>query len=149
MSSINSVSGYSNYSAYSNISRGGVLTSASSGASELAIQEKTKSQVNGLDVGKENLKSAESALKIEDGALNDVTEFLQKIKEKTVQAMNGTLSDSDKQSIQDQIKQYMQGVEEAAKQALYNEKPLLDGTTGDMQLITAALQLPLQHRIQQ
>ncbi len=132
MSSISSVSGYSDYSAYSAISSGGRITQAAQDASGLAIQEKTEAQSKSMEVGAENLSSAKSALNIEDGALSGVTDYLQSIKEQSVKAMNGTLSDEDKQSIQQQIKQYMQGIEDLVKGTTYNEKPLLDGTTGDM-----------------
>jgi flagellin len=132
MSSISSVSGYSSYSAYSTIAAGGTYQSASQGASELAIQEKTESQVNGLDAGSENLTSAKSVLNIEDGALDGITDYLQSIRELSLQAMNGTLSDSDRQSIQSQIEQYKQGIEDLAGSTQYNEKNLLDGSSGDL-----------------
>ena len=138
MSSISPVSGYSDYSAYSTIAGGGQITKASQGASELAVQEKTKSQVGGLEAGSENLQSAKSALNIEDGALSGVTDYLQSIKEQSVKAMNAALSDEDKQSIQDQIKQYLKGIEDIAKGTTYNEKPLLDGSTGEMSVATDA-----------
>lgn len=136
MSGVSSVSGYSSYSPYSVISSGGTYQSASQGASELAIQEKTKSQVNGLEAGSENLTSAKSALNIEDGAMEGITEYLQSIRELSLQAMNGTLSDSDKQSIQDQIEQYKQGINDIANNTTYNEKNLLNGTTDDMTVAT-------------
>ncbi len=128
MSSINAISsGYTDYSAYSTITNGGKINKASEDAAGLAIQEKTESQVRGLDAGKENLKDADSLLKIEDGALGQVTEYLQSIKELSVKAMNGTLSDDDKQSIQDQIKEYMKGIEDIAGNTTFNEKQLLNG----------------------
>ena len=96
MTGISSVSGYSSYSPYSVISNGGTYTKAAQGASELAIQEKTKAQTTGLEVGGENLTSAKSALNVEDGAMQEVTEYLQSIKELSVKASNGTLSDSDR-----------------------------------------------------
>ncbi len=136
MSGISSVSGYSSYSPYSTIAAGGVYTSASQGASELAIQEKTKAQVNGLDAGSENLKSAKAVQNIEDGALDGITDYLQSIRELSVKAMNGTMSDSDKQSIQDQIEQYKQGINDIANTTTYNEKNLLNGTNEDMKVAT-------------
>ena len=136
MSSISSVSGYSNYSGYSVIANGGQLTQASQGASELAMQERTDTQVRGLEVGKENLASAQSALNIEDGAMEGVTEYLQQIKELSVKSLNGTLSKDDKESIQAQIKEYLQGINDSVNQAKYNEKDLLNGSTGDLKVAT-------------
>ncbi len=126
MSSISAVSGYSAYSPYQTIASGGTINKAAEDAAGLAIQEKTKSQVNGLEAGSENLTSAKSALNIEDGAMEGIQDYLQNIRELSIQAKNGTLSDSDKQSIQDQIEQYKQGINDIASNTTYNEKSLLD-----------------------
>lgn len=134
MSGISAISGYSSYSPYSVISNGGTYTRAAQGASELAIQEKTKAQTTGLEAGAQNLQSAKSALNVEDGAMQEVTEYLQSIKELSVKAANGTLSDSDRRSIQDQIDQYKQGIDDIAASTTYNEKKLIDGTTPDMRV---------------
>lgn len=125
MSSISSVGGYSDNSAYATIARGGTIGKASEDAAGLAIQEKTKSQVNGLDAGSENLTSAKSALNVEEGAMAGIEDYLQSIKELSVKAANGTLSDDDKQSIQAQIKEYLDGINETAKGTTFNEKELL------------------------
>ncbi len=126
MSSISSVGGYSAYSAYGTISNGGTINKASEDAAGLAIQEKTKSQVKGLEAGSENLTSAKSALTIEDGALGGIQDYLQKIKDLSIKAINGTLSDEDKESIQGQIDQYKEGINDIAKNTTFNEKSLLD-----------------------
>ena len=126
MSSVSSVSSASAYSAYSTIASGGTYTKAADGATELAIQEKTESQVTGLEAGSDNLTSAKSALNIEDGALESIQDYLQSIKELAIQAKNGTLSDDDKQAIQSQIEQYKQGINDIANNTTYNEKNLLN-----------------------
>ena len=134
MSGISSVSTYTGYSPYSTITNGGRITQASQDAAGLAIQEKTNSQVRGLDQGKDNLSDGKSLLNIQDGALGQIGEYLQDIREKSLQAMNGTLSDSDRQSIQDQIKQYMDGINDIAGNTTFNEKKLLDGSAGDLRI---------------
>lgn len=134
MSSVSSVGGNSSYSAYSVISRGGEQQSASQGASELAIKEKTEAHTKGLEAGKENLTAGKSALNIEDGALSGVEDYLQSIKELAIKSQNGTLSDDDKQSIQQQIKEYMEGINDISNNTTYNEKQLLNGKTEDMKL---------------
>ena len=126
MSSITSVGGYSAYSAYGTIASGGTINKASEDAAGLAIQEKTKAQENGLNAGSENLTSAKSALNVEDGALEGIQDYLQKIKELSIKAINGTLSDEDKESIQSQIDQYKEGINDIAKNTTFNEKSLLD-----------------------
>ena len=137
MSSVSSVSG-SGYSPYSVIANGGTYARAAQGASELAMQERTKQQVGGLEAGSENLTSARSALKVEDGAMEEVTGYLQSIRELSVKAMNGTMSDDDKKSIQNQIDQYKKGIEDIANNTTYNEKKLLDGKAKDMTVASDA-----------
>ncbi len=136
MSSISSVSGSPDYSAYSVLSNGGQLTKAAQGASDIAIQEKTESQVRGLDAGKENLTSAKSALNIEDGAMEGIADYLQSIKELAIRSRNGMLTDEDKESLQAQIDEYLEGINDIAGQTTYNEKSLLNGTNPDMSVTT-------------
>ena len=55
-----------------------------------------------------------------------IEDYLQSIKELSVKAANGTLSDEDKQSVQAQIKEYLKGINETAESTTYNEKNLLN-----------------------
>jgi flagellin len=126
MSGIGAVGSYSSYSPYSVVASGGAIQSASQDAAGLAIEEKTKAQTGALDKGAENLKDAKAAQNISDGTMEGIADYLNSIKELAIKSQNGTLNDDDKQSIQSQIKQYLEGVEETVKQALYNEKPLLE-----------------------
>lgn len=64
-----------------------------------------------------------------DGALNEVSNMLQRIRELSVQAANGTNSYSDRQSIQDEIDQLTQEVDRISTDTEYNKKTLLDGST--------------------
>ncbi|SFC94698.1 flagellin [Butyrivibrio sp. YAB3001] len=132
MSGVSSVGGYSSYSNYSVISSGGAITNAAQDASGLAIAEKTETQTRGLDQGSQNMKDAKSVLNVEDGALDGITDYLQSIRELTIRAGNDTLSDEDKSYIQGQINQYLQGIDDIAKQTTFNEKHLLDGSNGNM-----------------
>ena len=124
--SVGAVGSYSSsYSPYSTIASGGRLQSAAQDAAGLAVEEKTKAQTGALDKGTENLKDVKSAQNVADGAMEGIADYLNSIKELAVRSQNGTLSDDDKKSIQSQIKEYLKGVEETAKSALYNEKDLL------------------------
>ena len=126
--SVGAVGGYSSaYSPYSTIAAGGKLQSAAQDAAGLAIEEKTKAQTGALDKGTENLGNAKAAQNIADGAMEGIEDYLNSIKELAIRSQNGTLNDEDKQSIQSQIKQYLEGIEETAKGTTYNEKELLNG----------------------
>ena len=132
ISAVGGVSSYSAYSSYGTIASGGAITSASQDAAGLAIDKKTEAQTRELDQGTENLKDAKSALNIEDGALDQVTDYLQSIRELTLKASNALYGDEEKEYIQGQIDQYLQGIDDIAKQTNFNEKNLLDGSTGNM-----------------
>ena len=90
---INQGSGYQ--SLYGKVASGKALQGAADGAAELAISEKMKSQVGGLEQGTNNASSGTDAIKIQDSALGDVTDYLQRIKELALAASNSfTATDS-------------------------------------------------------
>ncbi len=137
MSGVSSVGASSPYSAYSTIPAGGKITKAADDAAGLAIQEKTNAQVKGLEVGKENLESAKSLLNVEDGAMEGIHDYLQSIKELSIKSMNGTLTDDDRKTVQDQVKKYMEGINDLANSTQFNEKNVLN-KEGSLSITTDA-----------
>lgn len=137
MSGISGVSSY-NYTSYGNFASGKKINSAADGAAELSIIEREDRQIGGLDAGAGNMQSAKEALNISDGALGQVTDYLQRMRELAVQAKNGIYSDSDKRMIQDEIDQLKQGISDIAGQTDYNTKKLLDGTNSEFELAVDA-----------
>lgn len=137
MSGISGVSSY-NYTSYGNFASGKKINSAADGAAELSIIEREDRQIGGLDAGAGNMQSAKEALNISDGALGQVTDYLQRMRELAVQAKNGIYSDSDKRMIQDEIDQLKQGISDIAGQTDYNTKKLLDGTNSEFEMAVDA-----------
>lgn len=133
MSSISGISG-SNY--YAQIASGTRLQSAADGASELAIVQKEISQINGYDVGKRNAQDGQSVLNIADGALSNITDNLQRMRELAIQASNSILTDDDRQAIQYEIDQLKQGISGIASNTEFNTKKLLDGSNANMHIAT-------------
>lgn len=128
---MSSISGISNslYSSYSHLSSGKKLNSAADGASELAIVNKMESQTRGDDAAINNMKTGQALLNVSDGALGQITDYLQSIRELSVQASNSAIyTDDDLSAIQDQINQYKQGINDIATQTQFNTKNLLDGS---------------------
>lgn len=137
MSSVSGVSSYGYNSLYGKIASGKALQSSADGAAELAISEKMNTQIRGLDQGSDNVSSGIDAIKIQDSALGDVTDYLQRIRELALAASNSfTVSDDDKQIFQKEISQLKEGIEGVANITSYNEKKLLDGSTGEMNIAT-------------
>ena len=133
MSNISGISG-NNY--YAQIASGTRLQSAANGASELAIVQKETAQINGYDVGKRNAEDAKSVLNIADGALSNITDNLQRMRELAIQASNFILTDEDRLSIQYEIDELKQGIAGIARNTEFNTKKLLDGSNSNMHIAT-------------
>lgn len=120
---------------YGQIASGSRLNRASDGAAELAISNKMQVEDTGMQVGSNNLKAGMAAVGIQDGALGQVTDSLQRMRELAVQASNGLLSDSDRSSIQSEIDQLKQGIGDVVSQTNYNGLNLTDGSLGETTLV--------------
>jgi flagellin len=95
----------------------------------MAISNKMKAQIDALDQAESNVSDAVSVMQIADGALNEVSSVLQRIRELAVQAANDTNCYEDKQSIQAEIDQLRQEVDRISTDTEYNQKSLLDGSS--------------------
>ncbi len=130
MSNVNSVGDNLTNYLYSSLSSGKRIQNASNGASELAILQEQEREVGGINAGTNNLKQGKDAINIADGAMDDITESLQRMRELAVQASNGTLSAEDKSYIQMEIDELKAGIGDVAKTANYNGVKLLDNEDG-------------------
>lgn len=93
----------------------------------LAISNKMKAQIDALDQAESNATDGISVLQIADGALNEVASVLQRMRELSVQAANGTYEYEDRQSIQDEIIQLQEEVDRISADTEFNTKKLLNG----------------------
>lgn len=127
---------YSNYN-YGNFASGKKINSAADGAAELTIIEKQDAQVRGYKKGSENIGAGKDLLNVADGAMSGIGDYLQRMRELAVQASNSAVvSDSDRAKIQSEIDQLKQGISDIASNTTFNTKPLLDGSTGDLNIVT-------------
>ncbi len=111
------------------LSSGLKINRAGDNPAGLAISTKMKAQIDALDQAESNATDGESVLRIADGALNEVSSMLQRIRELSVQAANGTYSYSDRQSIQAEIDKLTEEVDRISTDTEYNTKTLLDGSS--------------------
>ena len=111
------------------LSSGFKINHASDNPAGLAISNKMKAQIDALDQAEANASDATSVLQIADGALGEVTSILQRMRELSVQAANGTNSYSDRTSIQEEIDELQKEVDRISKDTEYNTKTLLDGSS--------------------
>ncbi len=111
------------------LSSGYKINRAGDNPAGMAISNKMKAQIDALDQAESNASDGESVLRIADGALNEVSSILQRIRELSVQAANGTNSYSDRKSMQDEIDKLTEEVDRISADTEYNTKTLLDGSS--------------------
>ncbi len=133
---MSAISGIQSNTDYAKIASGKKINSAADGASELAIATKLETQSQAQDVGAANAKDGQSVLNIADGALSGVQDYLQRIREISVKALNGTNSASDLGAMQKEVDSLLQGIQSTAKGTEYNTMKLLDGSMADMDIAT-------------
>ena len=109
------------------LSSGYRINRAADDAAGLSISEKMRKQIRGLDQASTNAQDGISAVQTAEGALTEVHSMLQRMNELAVQAANGTNSESDRQSIQDEIDQLTTEIDRVAETTKFNETYLLKG----------------------
>jgi len=106
------------------LSSGLRINRAADDAAGLAISEKMRAQIRGL-----NAQDGISLIQTAEGALNETHDILQRMRELSVQAANDTLTASDRQNIQDEITQLIDEIDRIGNTTEFNTKKLLDGTS--------------------
>ena len=117
-----------NITGYGQIASGKRINKAADDAAGLAIANKLKVRAQGTQVATQNTQAGIHVTNIADGAYDSIMDRLQSIRELSIKAMNGTNSTSDLQAIQGEIDQNLKGIGEAARNTVYNEQKLLDGS---------------------
>jgi flagellin len=110
------------------LSSGLRINSAKDDAAGLAISERFTSQIRGLVQAARKANDGISLAQTAEGALKEVSNNLQRIRELAVQSANGTNSASDRAAIQTEVAQLIQEVDRVASQTTFNDIKLLDGT---------------------
>lgn len=112
------------------LSSGLRINSAKDDAAGMAISTRMTSQINGLNQATRNASDGISLAQTAEGALGTISDNLQRMRELSVQAANGTLSDSDRDSVNSEITQLKNEIDRVANQTSFNGTKLLDGTSG-------------------
>ena len=123
-------------SIYGKIASGKRIQTAADDAAGLAISNKLKRNENGLDVGASNIMDGIGVANIKDGALGTMQDSLQRIRELSIKASNGLYGDSEKQMIQKEVDQLLEGIQYTATATQFNDMKLLDGSMADMDIVS-------------
>ena len=118
------------------LATGSRINSASDDAAGLAIASKLTAQVRGLDQAVRNGNDAISMLQTADGAMIEVGNMLQRMRELSVQGGNGTLSSSDLTALNTEFVALRTEIDRIADNTQWNGSNLLDGTAGTAGVIT-------------
>jgi flagellin len=109
------------------LSSGERINKAGDDASGLAVSEKMRSQIRGLNQASRNIGDAVSFVQVAEGYLAETTDVLQRIRELAVQASNGVYSDEDRMQIQVEVSQLVSEVDRIASSAQFNGMNMLTG----------------------
>lgn len=106
--------------AMTDLSSGLRINTAADDAAGYAISADLTSQVKGLNQANSNAQDATSLVQTADGALNDVAQMLQRVRELAVEYQGGTLDSTDKNAIVSEVQQLASQIEQIGKQAQFN-----------------------------
>ena len=109
------------------LSSGEKINRAGDDASGLAVSEKMRSQIRGLNQANRNIQNGISFIQATEGYLGETTDILQRIRELSVQSANGIYSDEDRMQIQVEVSQLVAEVDRIASQAQFNGMNMLTG----------------------
>jgi len=109
------------------ISSGYCINSAADDAAGLAISEKMRAQIRGLQMAGKNIQDGISLVQTAEGALNETHAIIQRMRELAIQAASDTLTDDDRKLIDIEFQQLKEEMTRIAKQTEFNTRPLLNG----------------------
>jgi len=109
------------------LSSGEKINRAGDDASGLAVSEKMRSQIRGLNQANRNANNGISFIQTTEGYLQETTDILQRIRELSVQSANGIYTDEDRMQIQVEVSQLVSEVDRIASHAQFNGMNMLTG----------------------
>ncbi|HFZ0817383.1 flagellin [Enterobacter cloacae] len=116
------------------LSSGLRINSAKDDAAGQAIANRMTAQIKGMNQAARNANDGISMAQTAEGSLNEINSNLQRIRELTVQAKNGTNSATDLASLQDEVKARLDEIDRVAGKTDFNGIKLLDGTAGAVKI---------------
>ena len=110
------------------LSSGLKINKAADNATGLAISEKMRSQIRGLDQASQNTQDGISVVQTAEGAIEEVGNIVQRMRELAVQGANETNTGSDRAKIREELTQLHEEIDRIAESTQFNGKDLLNGT---------------------
>lgn len=117
--------------AFKRLSSGFRINSAADDAAGLQISNRLTSQINGLDQGGRNANDGISLAQVAEGAMDEITNSLQRMRTLAVQAQNGTLTDDDRTALDEEVTALKAEIDRISGDTEFGGKKLLDGSLTD------------------
>ena len=111
------------------LSTGLRIATAADDAAGLAISERLRAQIRSLEQAKRNANDGISLVQIAEGAMNETSSILIRLRELTIQAANGTVSSSDRDTLQQEFTALRAEIDRIGHSTHFNNGPLLDGSS--------------------
>ncbi|MGI5057678.1 flagellin [Treponema pectinovorum] len=131
------------------LSSGQRINRAGDDASGLAVSEKMRSQIRGLNQANRNIQNGVSFIQSTEGYLQETTDILQRIRELAVQSSNGIYSDEDRMQIQVEVSQLVSEVDRIASQAQFNGMNMLTGAFAQNSVAGRVMQFQIGANVDQ
>jgi flagellin len=122
------------------LSTGKRINSAKDDAAGLAIATKMTAEIRGLTAAVRNANDGISLTQVAEGAMGEVSNILQRMRELSVQASSGTVSDTDRQGIKKEVDQLKSQITDIASRTSFNGISLLNGSTSASTPVTISIQ---------
>ncbi|MGI1677420.1 MAG: flagellar biosynthesis protein FliC [Cellvibrionaceae bacterium] len=116
------------------LSSGNRINSAKDDAAGLAIANRMTSQIRGLDQAVRNANDGVSLIQTAEGAMQEATNILQRMRELSIQSANGIYSDGDRKTLNAEVVQLKDELDRIADTTTFNGQALLDGSIGETTL---------------
>jgi flagellin len=117
---------------YRKLSTGLRISTAADDAAGLAISERLRSQVRSLEQAKRNANDGISFVQTAEGALNEVSSILTRLRELAIQSSNGSVSNQDKETLDEEFQSLVNEVNRIGRSTEFNGIKLLDGSSSSV-----------------
>jgi flagellin len=123
------------------LSSGLRINRAGDDASGLAVSEKMRSQIRGLNQAERNIQNGVSFIQVTEGYLQESQDILHRLRELSVQSANGIYTDEDRMQIQVEVSQLIDEINRVASHAQYNGMNILTGSFAQNSAVNRVMQL--------
>jgi len=127
-------SGNDQSEAMERLSSGKRINTAADDAAGLAIANRQTSQIRGLNQAIRNANDGVSLIQTAEGALDETTNILQRMRELAIQSANGIYSDADRATLDAEVQQLKAELDRISETTSFNGQKVLDGTLGEVEL---------------